>query len=79
MPGPGCAFDLFVAVSEVSCVEVLAVIQSYSDCECDVETMLIVATHLERCCGCCEELEGLRWLKAAVRRCSGAPESRLWH
>ena len=64
---------------EPSCIEVLAIIQCYVDCECDVDTMLVIAAHLDCCPGCCDELASIRWLKAAVRRCSGAPESPLWH
>ncbi len=78
MTGPIGAFDFFVVPVEVSCVEVLAVIQCYVDCECDVTTMLVIAAHLDGCCECCAELATLRWMKAAVRRCGGAPESRAW-
>ena len=54
------------------CREVLAVIQCYVDGECDVLTMLAIAAHLDACGACTDELESLRWLKAAVRRCAGA-------
>jgi hypothetical protein len=60
---------------EATCVEVLAVINWYVDCECDVTTMLVIARHLDVCCDCVRELSQLRWLKSAVRRCGGAPES----
>jgi anti-sigma factor RsiW len=50
---------------------VLVIIQCYVDCECDVTTMLTIATHLDACSACREELDGLRALKAAVRRCAG--------
>jgi anti-sigma factor RsiW len=66
-------------MDETSCRDVLAVIQCYVDVECDVWTMLAIAAHLDQCCACVEELEMLRWLKAAVRRCAAAPESPLWH
>jgi len=59
----------------LSCIEVLAVIDWYVDCECDATTMLVIAAHLDACCGCCEELSKVRWLKSAVRRCGRAPES----
>jgi len=58
-----------------SCVEVLAVINCYVDCECDAMTMLVIATHLDWCCECGEQLAQMRWLKSAVRRCGGASES----
>ena len=61
-----------------SCREVLAIIQCYVDCECDVETMLVIAAHLDQCAPCCDELAGFRWLKSAVRRCSGGSESGSW-
>jgi hypothetical protein len=61
-----------------SCVEVLAVINWYVDCECDATTMLVIAAHLDVCCECCEQLSQVRWLKSAVRRCGGAPDSRSW-
>ncbi len=67
---------MFVIPAEPTCVEVLAVIDWYVDCECDVTTMLVIAAHLDVCGGCCEELSKVRWLKSAVRRCGGAPESR---
>ena len=67
-----------VAGTEPSCRDVLVVIQCYVDCECDVDTMLMIAAHLDCCRQCADELEALRWLKAAVRRCAGAPESRSW-
>jgi hypothetical protein len=77
-----------VAANEPSCGEVLAIIQCYVDCECDVTTMVMIATHLDACERCDAELRTLRWLKAAVRRCAehdagDAPrryraESRLW-
>jgi hypothetical protein len=73
---------------EPSCHEVLVLIQCYVDYECDVVTMLAVAHHLEMCEVCRDELEMLRSLKAAVRRCcqgpsgpvprESAPESRSW-
>ena len=66
-------------MNETPCRDVLAVIQCYVDVECDVLTMLAIAAHLDHCCTCAEELETLRWLKAAVRRCGAAPESPLWH
>lgn len=66
-------------MDETSCHDVLAVIQCYVDVECDAWTMLAIAAHLDRCASCVEELEMLRWLKAAVRRCAAAPESPLWH
>jgi predicted anti-sigma-YlaC factor YlaD len=59
----------------VTCGEVRAVINCYVDCECDVTTMLVIARHLDVCRDCVEELSQLRWLKSAVRRCGGAPES----
>jgi len=73
---------LCVHPTETSCHEVLAVIQCYVDTECDVSTMLVVAAHVDCCHACAGELESLRWLKAAVRRCggaAGAPESRPCH
>ncbi len=71
-------FPFHVAVTQPSCRDVLAVIQCYVDGECELWTMLAIAAHLDHCCACLEELEMLRWLKAAVRRCAGAPESPLW-
>jgi anti-sigma factor RsiW len=38
--------------------------------------MLVIASHLDECPACAAELAMLRWLKAAVRRCACAPESR---
>jgi hypothetical protein len=67
-----------VLSTEPSCAEVLAFIDWYVDCECDATTMLVIAAHLDACGGCCDELLTLRWLKSAVRRCGGAPESRSW-
>lgn len=64
---------------ETSCHEVLVIIQCYVDYECDVVTMLAVASHLQACKVCRDELETLRALKAAVRRCTGAAESPVWH
>jgi hypothetical protein len=81
---------LLVALSEPandpSCPEVIAIIQCYVDCECDVATMVAIAAHLSRCEACDAELQALRWLKAAVRRCAGhdasvwriQAESRSW-
>jgi hypothetical protein len=66
------------ASTKLSCGQVLAVIDCYVDCECDAATMLVIAAHLDVCCDCCAELSRLRWLKSAVRRCGGAPESRSW-
>ena len=60
-----------VADDDPSCLEVLVIIQCYVDCECDVTTMLTIATHLDACPACREELDGLRALRAAVRRCAG--------
>jgi len=79
-----------VPEDEPTCHEVLVIIQCYVDYECDVVTMLAVASHLETCKVCRDELDTLRALKAAVRRCSGpdpsgpteresAAESPLWH
>jgi len=62
-----------------SCGDVMVVIQCYVDCECDVTTMLTVAAHLDCCDECAAELATLRALKAAVRRCARASESRPWH
>jgi hypothetical protein len=71
-----------VLPAEPTCVEVLAVINWYADCECDATTMLVIAAHLDACCTCYGELWQVRWLKSAVRRCGGAPqsapESRSW-
>jgi hypothetical protein len=54
-------------------------IQCFLDCECDVHTMMVIADHLDRCPCCASDVQQLRWLKAAVRRCAGAaPESELW-
>jgi anti-sigma factor RsiW len=78
MPLDSSPLAFVVAGSEPSCPEVLIVIQCYVDCECDVDTMLTIASHLDRCAHCADELETLRWLKSAVRRCAGAPESRSW-
>jgi hypothetical protein len=65
-----------VLSAQPSCGEVLAVINWYVDCECDATVMLVIAAHLDVCCECCEQLAQVRWLKSAVRRCGGAPESR---
>jgi hypothetical protein len=65
-------------VVTLSCYEVLVVVQCYVDCECDCDTALEVAAHLEACPGCDAEVVTIRWLKAAVRRCAGASESRVW-
>jgi len=69
---------IFVLPAEPSCAEVLELIDSYADCECDVTTMLVIAGHLDRCSECCGELWQIRWIKSAVRRCGRAPESRPW-
>jgi len=70
--------DALALSSQPTCGEVLAVISCYVDCECDATTMLVIAAHLDVCCDCRAELWQLRWLKSAVRRCGGAPESRSW-
>jgi anti-sigma factor RsiW len=58
---------------------VLVLIQCYLDCECDVQTMVVIAGHLDRCPRCAAEVQQLRWIKAAVRRCGAtASESELW-
>jgi anti-sigma factor RsiW len=54
---------------------VISIIQCYVDGECDAHTALAIADHLDRCRHCQEELANIRWLKAAVRRCHGRPES----
>src|SRR5262249_17527796 len=64
-----------VAAVEPSCFEVLALIQRYADGECETSSMLAISSHLDRCGHCACELESLRLLKAAVRRCHRAPES----
>jgi anti-sigma factor RsiW len=71
MAAPESSLALVVGDDEPSCFGVLAIIQCYLDCECDPATMLAIASHLDRCSPCRAELEGLRALKAAVRRCSG--------
>jgi hypothetical protein len=58
-----------------TCFHVLGIIQVYADGECDVSIAMAVASHLDTCPHCREELESLRWLKAAVRRCHGRPDS----
>jgi hypothetical protein len=68
-----------VLTAKPSCAEVLALIDCYADCECDVTTMIVIAGHLDVCRECCEQLWQIRWIKSAVRRCGGAPESRPWH
>jgi anti-sigma factor RsiW len=77
---------LVVAASEPSCQEVLAIIQCYVDGECDVVTMVMIASHLDGCEHCDAELRTLRWLKAAVRRCgrevaqaTSADDVRRWY
>jgi hypothetical protein len=65
-----------VLTARPSCAEVLALIDCYADCECDVTTMIVIAGHLDVCRECCEQLSQIRWIKSAVRRCGGAPESR---
>jgi hypothetical protein len=67
-----------VLTAEPSCAEVLALIDCYADCECDVMTMVLIARHLDGCRECCGELWQVRWIKSAVRRCGRAPESRPW-
>jgi len=67
-----------VLTDEPSCAEVLALIDSYADCECDVTTMIVIATHLDACRDCCGQLWQIRWIKSAVRRCGRASESRPW-
>jgi anti-sigma factor RsiW len=66
-----------VMTAEPVCREVLVIIQCYVDCECDVSTMLAVAAHIEHCPSCQEELNQLRWLKAAVRRCHQSPSGSI--
>jgi hypothetical protein len=67
-----------VLTAEPSCAEVLALIDCYADCECDVMTMIVIAGHLDVCRECREELWQIRWIKSAVRRCGRASESRPW-
>jgi len=67
-----------VLTPEPSCAEVLALIDCYADCECDVTTMILIACHLDVCRTCGEELWQVRWIKSAVRRCGGTTESRPW-
>jgi hypothetical protein len=74
-PEPSLEQGRLVLSERPSCVEVLAVINCYIDCECDATTMLVIAAHLDVCCDCCEQLAQMRWVKSAVRRCGGAPES----
>ena len=74
MPARGLPLAIPVADDDPSCLEILVIIQCYVDCECDATTMLTVAAHLDVCPPCREELDGLRALKAAVRRCSGLTE-----
>ncbi len=59
-----------------ACFHVLGIIQAYADGECDVAIALAVATHLDTCPHCRQELASVRWLKSAVRRCHGRPDSR---
>jgi hypothetical protein len=63
-------------VGPTTCFHILGVIQVYADGECDVSIALAVASHLDTCPHCRAELASLRWLKSAVRRCHGRPESR---
>jgi len=79
MTSPVRRLAVLVAAVETSCFEVLALIQRYADGECEVSLACAVSSHLERCGHCACELEQLRWLKAAVRRCHRAPESPAWH
>jgi anti-sigma factor RsiW len=78
MTPPVRRLAVVVAAVETSCFEVLALIQRYADGECDMSLAVAVSSHLEGCGLCACELEQLRWLKAAVRRCHGAPESPSW-
>ena len=77
-PEPSADHQLVLS-QQPSCVEVLAVINCYVDCECDATTMLVIAAHLDVCCDCCEQLAQMRWLKSAVRRCGGRPNPRQNH
>jgi anti-sigma factor RsiW len=52
---------------------VLVIVHRYVDGECDLETALAVAAHLDACPECEHEVLEIRWLKAAVRRCGGRP------
>ena len=80
---PACRpLGFLVTVAEPSCHEVIAVIQCYVDGECDLGMMMAVASHLDECDACLEELMALRWLKAAVRRCATTTRATnfpLWH
>jgi anti-sigma factor RsiW len=55
------------------CCDVLVIVHRYVDGECDLETALAVAAHLDNCPQCEHEVLEIRWLKAAVRRCGGRP------
>jgi hypothetical protein len=54
-----------------SCDRVNRVIQTYVDGECDEDTSVAVAAHIERCCGCDGEAASWRALKAILRRQRG--------
>jgi len=47
----------------------LVFVHHYVDGECDLETALAVAAHLDACPDCGQAVLEIRWLKAAVRRC----------
>jgi anti-sigma factor RsiW len=56
------------------CCDVLVFVHRYVDGECDLETALAVAAHLDACPECGYEVLEIRWLKAAVRRCGRCPD-----
>jgi anti-sigma factor RsiW len=51
-----------------SCDEIVDDLQLYVDSECDVDTAVAVAAHLDVCPACAEEVATYRWLKSALRR-----------
>jgi len=56
------------------------VIDCYVDGECDLDTALAIAAHLDECCECGAQALTIRLLKARVRRCMcEGQDARSWH
>jgi anti-sigma factor RsiW len=63
-----------------SCHDVLVVIDCYVDGECDLDTALAIAAHLDVCCECGARALTIRLLKARVRRCMCEGQNHdPWH
>ena len=70
--GRPCGVVAANPMGNLHCLDVLVIIQCYVDCECDVDDDAVDRRPPRSGAGCRQELETLRALKAAVRRCGAA-------